>query len=104
MTSAEQDQELLAKLNRETAKIAWSELQRFYAQGAVLELAPALDLVAVAAAMANDDTAVVSPLLESAQLKRVETESAQCWTEQDASLWAVVVAPWVLVQTHREPH
>ena len=102
MTDPQESDELLAKLNRETAKIPWEELQRFYAQGAVLEVSPKLDLVAVAAGMANDDTQTISPLLTSGQLGRVDTESAQKWTQEQASLWAVVVAPWVLVQTHRD--
>jgi hypothetical protein len=36
------------KVNQETSKIAWSELQRFFAQGLAVNVTPDLDLVEVA--------------------------------------------------------
>ncbi len=102
MTEQPDSDELLHKLNRETAKIAWSELQRFYAQGAVLEVSSALDLIAVAAAMAADDAGQIREFLNNGQLARVDEQTASDWFESQRELWAVVVAPWVLVQTERE--
>ena len=46
----DESSELMLKLNRETSRILWTELQRFYAQGAVLVVAPELDLIATAVA------------------------------------------------------
>ena len=37
-----------ARINSETSKIAWQELQRFFAQGIAVAVAPQLDLVEVA--------------------------------------------------------
>jgi hypothetical protein len=91
----------MVKLNRETSRIYWTELQRFYAQGAVLVVAPELDLVATAAAVANDDAAAVSTLMKAEQLqKATEAFAVNCLAE-NSEVWAVVVAPWILVQKDR---
>ncbi len=102
MTDLPDNDSLFGKLNRETARIHWRELQRFYAQGAVLEVAPALDLIAVAAAMADDDATQIQQYLGSGDLSRVDEARAQQWFDAEQELWAVVVEPWVLVQTERE--
>ena len=94
-----QDRELQrAKINSETAKIPWLELQRFFAAGKVLLVAPGLDLVDVAYAMQQDDIEQVKRWTDSAQVAPVPDELASAWVSAEASLWAVVVKPWVLVQ------
>lgn len=99
MTSVSQD--TLKKLNRETSTIAWGELQAFYQQGDVLVAAPELDLVAVAAAMVEDDTASVARWLKDGQLLKASAAQNAAWLAEGASVWAVVVAPWVVVQGQR---
>ena len=94
-----QDRELLrAKINSETAKIPWLELQRFFAAGRVLLVAPGLDLVDVAYALQQDDIDQVKRWADSAQITPVPDDLARAWVSDEASLWAVVVKPWVLVQ------
>lgn len=95
-------EELTAKLNRETAKIPWQELQHFQQQDAVIEVAPRLDLIAVAVAMAEDDKHRIADYLNRGDISRVAHQRASEWQQAGAELWAVVVAPWVLVQTHKE--
>lgn len=97
----ESAEELFIKLNRETSRIAWHELQRFYAQGAVLQISPALDLVKTAVALAQNDSEAVKAWLETGDVAKVAVEQAEAWLAADPSLWAVVVAPWVLVQTDK---
>ncbi len=97
MLSGESDA-LYLKLLGETAAIRWAELAPFFAKGNLLQVAAGLDLVEVAAAMAGNDPSRVSGWLESAGLCRLEAGQARCWHEADPPLWAVVVAPWVLVQ------
>lgn len=104
MTETADSESLFAKLNRETARIHWRELQRFYAQGAVLEVAAGLDLIAVATAMAEDNATEIQGYLANADLAAVDETRAQAWFENEQELWAVVVAPWVLVQADRERH
>ena len=89
---------LHAKLNLETAPIAWTELQRFFATGVVFRVDNSIDMVEVAVHISNDDRAKVEQLLGSGQLARVSDEFALKWFETDATLWSVVVKPWILVQ------
>lgn len=94
-----QDRELIrAKINSETAKIPWRELQRFFAQGKVMLVAADLDLVDVAFAVQQDEVEQVKSWTDAAQLNPVSDDQARSWFEANVSLWAVVVKPWVLVQ------
>jgi hypothetical protein len=90
--------QLKAELNLETARIAWRELQRFFANGSALTVDPALDLLDVATAMAQDRATDINEWLESGQLMPVSDEQALSWHERDLELWALVIKPWVLVQ------
>lgn len=89
---------LYVKLLGETARISWEELQPFFARGALLWVAGEVDLVAVALAVAEDDQASVAAWLTSGQLAKLEESRAEDLLARDPELWAVVVAPWVLVQ------
>lgn len=93
-----QDELLRAKLNGETARFAWKELQRFFAGGTVIAVNDELDLVEVALQIANDNKAAVTQWMASGQVGRVSDEQAQTWLDADAALWTVVVRPWILVQ------
>lgn len=94
----EPDDVLRAKLNGETARFAWKELQRFFATGAVIAVADGLDLVEVALQIAKDNKAAVEQWMAAGQLGQVADTQAQAWLESDAALWTVVVKPWILVQ------
>ncbi len=87
-----------AKLNLETAQIAWKELQRFFAGGAALMVSADLDLVEVAFQMSEDNVAQIQRWMEAGKLGKVKDAQAAAWFESDALVWAVVVSPWVLVQ------
>ncbi len=89
---------LHAKLLGETAPIRWQELQPFFARGALLWVGETLDLVEVAVALAEDDRERVAGWLQAGTLGKLEASLAQDLQARDPSLWAVVVAPWVLAQ------
>lgn len=89
---------LYTKLLGETAVISWQELQPFFARGAVLRVEDNLDLVAVAEALAEDDKRRITQWLASGELRKLEVLDAEDYLARDPQLWAVVVAPWVLVQ------
>jgi len=90
--------ELLSHLNLETGRLSWAEAERHFARGVVLKVAAELDLLEVAAAMAEDDKAAFALWLETGRVARASTADAIRWHEHQAEFWAVVVAPWVLVQ------
>ena len=99
MTSnPEKDEVLYAKINLETAKIPWKELERFFAAGRIISVDDSVDMIQVATLMAADDTMAISDMLEKKQIGRATDEQAKIWSDSDASLWAVVVRPWILVQ------
>ncbi len=87
-----------ARINAETAKIAFRELQRFFAAGKLMHVEPGLDLVETALAVQQDDVAQIESWIAEQRIARVSDEQARAWIEADAELWAVVVKPWVLVQ------
>lgn len=89
---------LYAKLLGETAPITWQELQPFFARGALLRVASDFDLIEAAQAVAEDDRDTVAAWLAKGHICKLEAEQAQDWLARDPELWAVVVAPWVLVQ------
>lgn len=94
----QQTSTLYAKLLGETARIHWEELQPFFARGALLWVAAELDLVAVAEAMASNDTGRVRAWLEGGEVAKVGEAKAADLMERKPELWAVVVSPWVLFQ------
>lgn len=87
-----------SKLNRETARIAWQEIMPFFARGVLINVDPELDLVAVAAAFTKDRQDRVKEWMDAALLERANDSHARRWEENQPEFWAVVVAPWVLVQ------
>lgn len=92
-----------AKINLETSKIAWKELQRFFAGGKALMVSPDLDLVEVAFQMSGDKVEQIQQWATAGKLSHVSDEQAREWASDDALVWAVVVNPWVLVQTSDRP-
>jgi hypothetical protein len=95
------DEILYAKLSMETAQMAWKELERFFASGALIIVSNDLDLVEVAVRFANDEKPTVAKWLGEGQLARVSDAHALKWFQTDASLWTVVVKPWILVQEEK---
>lgn len=98
MTSTPSADELKAKLNLETSRIDWHDLQTYYARGHVVRVSPDLDLLDVAAELTADNKARFENWMSVDQVGDVPPELARAWYERHAQLWAVVVAPWVLVQ------
>ena len=91
-------EQLTARLNTETALITWPELERHFARGALMTVSPDLDLVQLGAHMIHDDKNIIDAWLESGELRKTTDDDARGWSEGEPLLWAVVVAPWVLVQ------
>ena len=88
-----------AKVNLETSKIPWTELQRFFAAGLVIDVDSELDLVEVAYQFSIDNKSVVEDWLKNKQIGPVSDQQALSWYQNQADVWAVVVKPWVLVQS-----
>ncbi|MBZ0067879.1 MAG: DUF2288 domain-containing protein [Thiobacillus sp.] len=89
---------LRAKLNLETAKLQWSELERHFARGDVIKVAIGTDLIEAALSVAENKTGVIQTWLAEGRIARAEMSDAEIWHARQPMFWAVVVAPWVLVQ------
>lgn len=89
---------LRARLNAETGKLGWDELEPHHLRGALVRVAPELDLIDVAERMALDDRGAFEQWLAAGQVARVSETEAAAWKDSGLRCWAVVVAPWVLVQ------
>jgi hypothetical protein len=98
MTTGDRETVFRAKMNLETSRIAWREMQRFFASGAAIYVSPGLDLVEVAFQISEDNKEAVLNWMGTGQIARVSDEQALAWFEADADVWAVVVSPYVLVQ------
>ncbi|WP_455365516.1 DUF2288 domain-containing protein [Kaarinaea lacus] len=94
----EQQELLYHKLNLETGKIAWSELQRYFARGVIIIVAKELDLVEVAQLMTQDQKDKIDELLHQGLIKHATDDDAIHWNQSQQEFWAIVTAPWVLVQ------
>jgi hypothetical protein len=89
---------LYAKLLGETASITWNELEPFFAKGALLWVDMALDLIAAAEAVAQDEGDKVAAWLAADQVAKLSETRALDFLERDPLLWAVVVSPWIMIQ------
>ena len=101
-TKPEKDTELHDKINRETGRVKWSELERHFASGSVIWVSEALDLIEVALHIAHDDRERVMRWMNEGSVAKVSDAQAQGWLEADAVLWASVVSPFVLVQPEKK--
>jgi hypothetical protein len=95
------DTELHDKINRETARVNWSELERHFAHGAVIWVSHELDLVEVALRIAHDDKEHIARWMTEGKVAKVSDAQAQAWQATGALLWASVVSPFVLVQADK---
>jgi hypothetical protein len=91
------------KLNLDTARIGWSLLANYQKEEAVIEVIGSVDLIEVATEFALDNSQKVKAWLEAGQIRKVDDQQASQWLQQGRDVWAVVVAPWVLVQKEN-PH
>ena len=100
-TNPDKDTELHDKINRETARIAWAELVRHFAQGNVIFVSAELDLIDVAVRISHDDKASIASWMAGGLVAKASDLQAQTWTQSGAYLWTAVVHPFVLVQPEK---
>lgn len=96
--SLQSDDELRAHLHGETSKLPWVDLEKHFARGVLFKVAKGTDILDVAIVMSRDDKDTLEKWINDKIVSGAEIEDAKKWHEASASLWTVVVAPWVLVQ------
>jgi len=100
-TPQERGELLRAKLLGETARAPWSELQRFFAQGLVIQAKDGVDMIDVAMMLAEDNSKGFEQFLAAGLAGPVSDEQALEWVNGDATVWTLVVKPWILVQAEK---
>lgn len=101
-TNPENDTELHDKINRETGRIRWDELERHFAQGNVIYVSEELDLIDVAMRVSHDDKESITRWMHDGKVAKVSDLQAQTWAAGDIVLWAAVVHPFILVQPEKK--
>lgn len=91
-------EELRADFLLQTARIAFAELQRYFAAGKLISVVDTLDLIEVAVELAEDNASLFNAWLSAGEVAQVSDAQARDWLNSDPELWAVVADPWVLVQ------
>ena len=97
-TTSPQEPSINDKINRETARIHWSELAVHFAAGHLITITSELDLITAAKAMAEDNSQQIEHWMQQGHLLKTTDAQAIEWQAKNAELWAVVIKPWVLVQ------
>ena len=85
-------------LNAQTGKLTWPELTRYFARGVVVCVDPSEDLLEVAVSIVADALTTIEQLHQGGRMHRATDQDAVRWQRSNPVFWAVVVAPWVLVQ------
>lgn len=98
----EQTSTLYAKLLGETAVISWAELQPFSPVAPCSRSMPRWTWWKSPRPLAGDDREKVAAWLSGGGLSKVGEDAAKDFLERDPTLWAVVVAPWVVIQERAE--
>jgi hypothetical protein len=96
--NANSDETIRTSIRGEIGIIAWKELARFFAGGAAVSVDAELNLADVACHFAQNNSAIVEQWLREGKVGKVSDEQAKTWFKNDATVAAVVVSPWVLVQ------
>lgn len=95
------ENDLKTTINQQTATINWCELERFFAAGKAVFVAQHLDLIDVAEQLINDNVQQFEIWRQAHAVQAVSDEQARSWHETNQQVWAVVIAPWVLVQEQK---
>ena len=91
--------DIRTKLQAELATVDWRALRVQLRRDSVILVAPPLDLVEVAACVAQDRTAEVAGWIATGQLRKPGVAELAAWErEMDKPFRMLIVAPYVLVQ------
>lgn len=92
------------QLSAAVGAVFFDDLRAHITRGAVIIVAPSLDLVGVGVAVATDDKASVARWIEQGLLRKPELSDIERWSRIRDDRWdSLVVAPFVLVKERVPP-
>lgn len=86
------------RLTDQLGTARWDELIEHDRQGNVVVVAAGMDILLVAKAVADDDTAQVQKWLDGNKLWKPTVQEQGQWQEHQPKFLCVIVRPFVLVQ------
>jgi hypothetical protein len=91
--------EMVERFKEELAEVDWRDLRGHVQRDTLITLAPELDLVEAAAAVARDDKDRIEAWIAAGQLGKPSAEQVTAWEKQmDKPFRMLIVQPYVLVQ------
>jgi hypothetical protein len=97
-------EELRQHLANEVHRVDWRPLSPHAKRGGLVLVDPRLDIVEVALAVAQDDSARVQQWMQSQQLARPSDEQMESWRDETEERFTVIIVqPYVLAQRDTGP-
>ena len=86
-------------INLETAKIAWKDLEVYFAAGNVISVSSDLDLTEIALQITKDNAVSLKEWMSKGMIDVVTDEQAKDYADTETTVWAVVIKPWIFIQS-----
>ena len=97
--------DLRTRLAQEIHRVDWRPLAPHAKRGGLILVDRQLDLLEVAVAVADDDTAAVQHWMQAQQLSRPTREQIDAWSAETEERFTVaIVQPYVLAQRDAKPN
>ncbi len=91
--------ELITTFRNDLAQVSWRELRIHLQRDAIILVAPKLDMVTTAVAVAEDDSARVEQWIASGELTKPTSSQLENWENAlDKPFWMLIVKPFILIQ------
>ena len=94
----ETDQETWARLREQLGEATWATLAEHYERDCLVMVSVELDILRVAAAVANDNTELVQQWMDEEKIWKPSEEQTVKWGREATSFTCVIVQPFVLAQ------
>ena len=91
-------EDLRAELKGMIGPVQWEWLKPHVQRDAVVVVNPKLDLAAVGAAIANDNTQAVERWITEQLIRKPNAEQLAIWSSHNKRFASLIVQPYVLVQ------
>jgi len=86
------------KLEGEVGPAGWKVLKPHFLRGAIITVAPDLDIIDVGVRVATDDAAQIEAWMSNGKITKPGHADADVWEKGGTEVTALVIAPFVLVQ------
>ena len=90
---------LVERFKEELAEVCWRDLRTHVQRGTLITLAPEVDPVEVASAIARDDSEKIKTWIANGKLGKPSVEEITAWEKQlDKPFLVLIVQPYILMQ------